>query len=164
VNGIRMVCVAVILLGVLRGWAQGESSPHAQDVPGASTSGASLVQEALRLEQQGRYPEAQARWEEVVKAEPGNGQAFAQLGFLQARQGHYTDAIASYRKAKAINPGIAQLNLNLGLALFKSGKFQEAGTLFEEELRKHPNDARLTTLVAMSHYGAHEYWGGNPLF
>jgi len=125
------------------------------------------IQKALALEAQAKYPEAEAAWQEVVKEQPRNGQAFAHLGLLEARQEHYQDAIAFYRKAQALDPVIPQLNLDLGLALFKSGSFRESAKLFEAELRKHPKSPetqKLTTLAAMSHYGAREYGAAIPYF
>jgi tetratricopeptide (TPR) repeat protein len=118
---------------------------------------------ALALEQQGKYPEAQAAWESAIMAQPRNAQAYAHLGLIEARSEQYPAAIAHYRKAKTLNPAIPQLNLNLALALFKSGSFSEAGQLFQTELKKHPGDQRLTILVAMSHYGAREYAAAIPL-
>jgi tetratricopeptide (TPR) repeat protein len=53
------------------------------------------AQSALTLEQQGKFPEAQAAWEDVVKREPRNALAFAHLGLLEARQEHYPEAIAA---------------------------------------------------------------------
>ena len=123
------------------------------------------VRRALTLEQQSNYTDAETAWKDVVRLQPRNAQSYAHLGLLEARQEHYTEAIAYYRKAEALDPAIPQLNLNLGLALFKSEKFQEAGTVFEAELKKHPRpqDAqRLTTLVAMSYYGARQYEAAIP--
>jgi tetratricopeptide (TPR) repeat protein len=131
---------------------------------------ASAVQQtqaqAQALEQQGKYPEAQSVWKSVVKAQPGNALAYAHLGLLEARQEHYPEAVTYYKKAQGLaqsqNTVIPQLNLNLGLALFKSSSFADAAQLFEGELKKHPGDQRLTTLVAMSDYGAHQYGAAIP--
>jgi tetratricopeptide (TPR) repeat protein len=141
-------------------------------VPGAGLSRAQqagqqqgMVQQALAFEQQGKYFEAIAAWEGVVKAQPRNAQAYAHLGLLEARQERYTEAIAHYEKAQALNPGIPQLSLNLGLALFKSGRFRESAKIFEAELKKHPKSMeaeRLTILAGMSHYGAHDYGAAIP--
>jgi tetratricopeptide (TPR) repeat protein len=139
------------------------SQPSGGQKQGAAAPSAA-VQSALMLEQQGKFPEAQAVWEGVVKSEPRNALAFAHLGLLEAREEHYPEAIAAYRKARALSlethKAIPQLNLNLGLALFKSGSFQDAAKVFESELRTHPAPAdaqRLTILAGMSYYGAHEY-------
>ena len=135
-------------------------SPFGLAQSGTSPSRNTAIQSALTFEQQGKYPEAAAAWKAVLKAQPKNGQAYAHLGLIEAHQDHYHEAIADYRKAKALAPAIPQLDLNLGLALFKSGDFPAAAGVFQDELQKHPSDAgtqRLTLLVAMSYYGAHNY-------
>src|SRR5882762_1909248 len=107
---------------------------------GAEGQPSEAVRRALALEQQGKFADAQAAWQVVVKAEPRNGQAFAHLGLLEARQEHYPEAIGFYRKAQALSletrREIPQLNLNLGLAYFKAGEFREADKAFEAELAK----------------------------
>ena len=123
------------------------------------------VRRAIALEQQGKITDAVAAWQVVVKAEPRNGNAYAQLGMLEARQEHYPEAIASYRKALALSPAIPRLELNLGLAYFKAGDFRNANRAFEAELARQPRSpdaARLTILIGMSHYGAREYGAAIP--
>jgi tetratricopeptide (TPR) repeat protein len=173
VKSIPNICLAVLLLGALQGCSLCQAQPASglkATAQGETTSQlAGAVQRALAMEQQAKYPEAEAAWESVVKLEPRNAQAYAHLGLLEARQEHYPQAVTDYRKAQALaqsqNKAIPQLNLNLGLALFKSENFQEAGRLFEAELRKHPDAAeapKLATLAAMSHYGAHQYGAAIP--
>ena len=161
--------MAVLLLGSMLCQAQQTAAPKAAESKEMEAQAAAAAQQALTLEQQAKYPEAEAAWQSVVKLQPHNAQAFAHLGLLESRQEHYPEAIAHYRKAQGLaqaqNRAIPQLSLNLGLALFKSGNFQEAGKLFEAELRKHPSAAdtqRFTTLAAMSHFGAHQYGAAIP--
>lgn len=155
---------------VLRSAAATGQTP-VRAVPGAHTSStltADLVQQALALERESQYPEAVSIWRQVIKTQPNNAQAYAQIGLLEARQEHYPEAIAAYRKAKSLaqlkNRPIPELNFNLGLALFKSGQFQESAHIFEAELRSHPKDQRTTILAAMSHYGARQYGAAIPYF
>jgi tetratricopeptide (TPR) repeat protein len=170
VKCIPIACLIPFLLnpGLSLPQASGPKSTGSQATGSRGTASPSsgAVQQALALEQQGKYPEAQAAWESVVKAQPRNAQAYAHLGLLEAREQRYAEAIAHYRKAKALvatqEGAIPQLNLNLGLALFKSGNFSEASKLFQAELKKHPEDGRLTILMGMSYYGAHEYAAAIP--
>jgi len=162
--GLAWLLLSASLSPAQQGGGPGQTGA-ATDKPNA-TQPAGAIQRALTLEQQANYPEAQAAWENVIKAQPRNAQAYAHLGLLQARQEHYTAAIASYRKAQTLaqlqGKPIPQLNLNLGLALFKSGDFRGAGKVFEVELKNHPGDQRLIILLGMSHYGAHEYGAAIP--
>jgi tetratricopeptide (TPR) repeat protein len=113
--------------------------------------------DALALEQQGRNAEAQQIWQSLTQSAPRNPEAFAHLGLLEARQQHYDTAVAFYRQALALDPSLPGLEMNLGLALFKDDKFQESVKPFTIELRRHPGDQRLTTLLGMAHYGMGDY-------
>lgn len=113
--------------------------------------------QAGHLEQQGRTAEAEQIWRGILHAHPGDGEALAHIGLLEARQDHYDAAIVYYRKALALNPEFPGLRLNLGLALFKASQFQEAASSFKPLLKQHPGDQRLTILLAMSYYGMHSY-------
>jgi tetratricopeptide (TPR) repeat protein len=169
VRRISIACVSILLL------AAGLCRAQQAKVPASAVSKATgpqivaAVQQALTLEQQAKFPEAEAAWKRVVKLQPENAQAYAHLGLLEARQEHYPQAILHYRKAQALaesqNKPIPQLNLNLGLALFKAENFEDAARVFETELKKHPSPAdalRLTNLAAVSYYGAHQYAAAIP--
>ena len=81
---------------------------------------------ALAFEQQGKLPEAEEAWRGLLKAHPGNAEAYANLGLLEARQEHYGQAVPLYRRAMALDPSMPGLRLNFGLSLFKSGAMKEA--------------------------------------
>jgi tetratricopeptide (TPR) repeat protein len=130
-------------------------------LPGAAQSGPNATRdEAAALEQQGKYPEAEAAWRAVLRAHPSSAEAYAHLGLLEARQEHYQEAAPLYRKALALNPSMPGLRLNLGLALFKGndlrGAIQEF-TLIKTKAPKSPEVQRLNILIGMAHYGLGEY-------
>ena len=121
---------------------------------------------AFALEQQGNIPEAANAWRSIAKAHPGDAEAYAHLGFLEARQEHYKEAIPLYRKALAADPAMPGLRLNLGLALFKAGELKEAIQVFTPLLKGQPASSpeaqRLTALIGIAHYGLGEYAGAVP--
>ncbi len=119
-------------------------------------------QSALMLEQQGQNAEAEQAWQSIARSNPQNAEAFAHLGLIETRQERYDDAIANYRKALALNPALPGLQMNLGLALFKAKDFKESIKPFTAELRKHPDDQRLTILLGMAHYGMGDYFVAIP--
>ncbi|MBV8281148.1 MAG: tetratricopeptide repeat protein [Candidatus Eremiobacteraeota bacterium] len=114
-------------------------------------------QDALALEQQGRNAEAAEIWRSIAQHDPRNAEAVAHLGLIEARQEHYGQAISHYRKALELDPAFPQLQMNLGLALFKTDQFGDAAKAFGAELEKHPGDARLITLLGMTHYAMGDY-------
>jgi tetratricopeptide (TPR) repeat protein len=132
----------------------------------AATSAERYRLEAIALEQQGKNAEAVTAWKSVVNAAPGNAEAYAHLGFLEARQEHYTAAVPLYRKALALDPAMPGLKMNLGLAEFKSGALKEAIATFTPLLKNEPAGSpealRLTTLIGIAHYGLGEFAAAVP--
>jgi tetratricopeptide (TPR) repeat protein len=123
-------------------------------------------QTAISLEQEGKFPDAEAAWRAVLSLQPQSAEAYAHLGFLQARQEHYKQAIPLYRKALALDPNMPSLRLNFGLSLFKGGELKEAIQTFNVLLKNQPPDSpdaqRLTALIGMAHYGLGEYAAAVP--
>lgn len=123
--------------------------------------------QAFALEQQGRNTEAEEAWRGILKSEPGDAEAWAHLGFLEARQGRYREAISLYRRAAALKPSMPDLQLNLGLALFKAGELKEATRVFAPLLKKtppvSPDAQRLRILLGMAYYGSGDYAAAIPL-
>jgi len=60
------------------------------------------------------------------------------------------------------NRDVHRLQMNLGLALFKAKDFKGSIKPFAAELRKHPDDQRLTILLGMAHYGMGDYFVAIP--
>jgi tetratricopeptide (TPR) repeat protein len=123
-------------------------------------------QAAVALEQQGQTVQAATAWKAVLAAQPGDAEAHAHLGLLEARREHYKDAITSYRKALALNPNMPGLRLNLGLALFKDGELKQAIPLFTALLKaappSSPDAQRLTALIGLAHFGLGDYTAALP--
>ena len=113
--------------------------------------------DALALEAAGHNAEAEQAWHSIAERDPGNAEAFAHQGLMEARQEHYSQAIAFYRQAYAMDATLPGLQMNLGLAYFKNGLLRESIKPFTLELRKHPGDERLIILLGMAHYGMGDY-------
>lgn len=127
----------------------------------ATGGGANQRDTAFALEQEGKYAEAAVLWRSVAREQPGDAEAYAHIGFLEARQEHYKQAVPFYRKALAINPSMPGLRLNLGLALFKGGELREAIQAFlpllKSEPAASPEAQRVTALVGIAEYGVGDY-------
>ena len=119
-------------------------------------------QNALTLEQRGQSAEAEQAWQSIASSNPQSAEAYAHLGLLDARQARYDEAVANYRKAISLNAELPGLQMNLGLALFKAKDFKGAIKPFAAELKKHPDDQRLTILLGMAHYGMGDYFVAIP--
>ena len=151
---LKLFIVTAVLVATFQASAQTAETVHSQ------------ADAAFALEQQGRYDEAEAAWQAVLKAHPSSADACAHLGLLEARQEHYKEAVSLYRKALALNPSMPGLRLNLGLALFKAGELKEAIEAFTPLLKSvppsSPNALRLNTLIGMAYYGSGDYAAAVP--
>src|SRR5436309_12130314 len=92
----------------------------------------------------------------LAQTDKAEALAQANLGVSQAQNANYREAIESYKRAIAIDPNLPGIYLNLGLACFKLGNFRDAIAAFEKESVKAP-DERVSTLLAMSHFGLGQY-------
>ena len=117
--------------------------------------------QALALEGQNNFAEAQTAWQALSRQYPRNPEPYARLGLLEARQEHYTEAVGLYRKSLELNPDVPGLRLNLALALFKGGQLKEAIPELENLLKAapagSPDAQRVTILLGMAHYGNAQY-------
>jgi len=68
------------------------------------------------------YASAELLLRKVVVADPGNFQAWFDLGFVYNGLGNAPESVAAYRKSVAAKPDVFESNLNLGLMLAKTGQ------------------------------------------
>lgn len=102
-------------------------------------------EQALRS---GDFATARTRFEAVLKRNPKNAAALANLGVVHAQTGEYELAAAAYRKALQLSPSHPLLHLNLGLALFKQELYAPAAREFEQTLARQPSHVQAQELLA----------------
>jgi tetratricopeptide (TPR) repeat protein len=84
-------------------------------------SPADLTQAESAIEKKD-YAGAEALLKKVVDRDPGNYQAWFDLGFVCHAEGRGDDSIAAYRKSVTAKPDVFESNLNLGLMLARAGQ------------------------------------------
>ena len=109
--------------------------------------------EAMALDQQGQFAQAEKAWEAVTAQNPRDAGAFASLGLDRARQGKYAEAVTAYRRALALNPQLPGIQLDLGLAEFKQGHMAAAIPAFKAAAAADPASLQARALLGMSYYG-----------
>ena len=96
----------------------------------------------------GDLPRAEAGFKAVLKAQPANIGALANLGTVYSRMDRPADAIETYNRALKLSPGEPRLLMNLGLAHLKLDEHEAAKPLFAAALRKSPGNAQIRELLA----------------
>ncbi|PYP90946.1 MAG: hypothetical protein DMG65_09475 [Candidatus Angelobacter sp. Gp1-AA117] len=92
----------------------------------AQAPSADTLQEAESFLQKQQYEQAEVRLQGLVKTQPGNPQAWFDLGFAESHLNKNPEAITAYRKAAELSPKWFEANQNLGLTLARAGNFPEA--------------------------------------
>jgi len=87
----------------------------------------------------GKYAEATA-YKKALEINPGNDQAYCDLGLVLQEQGDLTAAVAAYKKALEINPRNCQVYVALGAAYREGRKFVQAEAALKKALDINSGD------------------------
>jgi predicted O-linked N-acetylglucosamine transferase (SPINDLY family) len=98
-------------------------------------------EDALALHNQGRWAQAQAICEEIVRLQPEHAKSLHLLGVLAGQRGNHQQAIEWFGKAIKRNPGIAAFYANRGIAHSELRQFDAALTDFDKAIRLKPDFA-----------------------
>src|ERR1700758_27398 len=99
----------------------------------------------------GRWAEAAAKYEAVLKEDGAHIPSRFNLAVCYTKLGDTERAIGSYRTLLAQNDSIYEAHVNLAILLEQTGKHSEAGEQYEKALSLHPDDAQAQINLAMSY-------------
>ena len=80
------------------------------------------------------------------------GQAYHNLGVIDARASHYSQAAQEFSQAAKWDPSIQNLDRNWGVAAFRAEKYGEAVEPLERQLQRTPNDLSIREMLGLSYY------------
>jgi tetratricopeptide (TPR) repeat protein len=80
------------------------------------------------------------------------GNAYNNLGVMDARNGIYTDAAEEFKQAQLWDSSIPQLDRNFALAAFRAQLYSDAVGPLERLLHNSPTDQNLRQMLALSYY------------
>lgn len=129
------LAIAVSLLGFV-------SAPR---VAGAKP--AAVLRPAAVAAQQARSREAEVVWQRISVRNPGNAEAYYNLGIAQANQQKWLEAVDSYEQAIAINPDFVYAHLQLGRAQVKVEQYQAAAQSYRRVLALDPQESLAKELM-----------------
>ena len=90
----------------------------------------------------GHLAEAGSYYQEVVRADPANAEAYYLLGAACHALGKAEEAIANLSQAVRMRPDYAPAHHHLGVVLAQSGRAAEAEACYRRTLELDPKDAR----------------------
>jgi tetratricopeptide (TPR) repeat protein len=103
------------------------------------------LEQARKLQQEGRPAEAEATLVEILRQKPGHFEAIHLSGMIAAQNGQMDLALARFREAVGIEPGNAVAHNNLGNALCHFGRHAEALESYDRTVALKPG-------YALGHY------------
>jgi tetratricopeptide (TPR) repeat protein len=80
------------------------------------------------------------------------GQAYHNLGVIDALASRYSQAAEEFSQAAKWEPSIPSLDRNWGLAAYRAEKYDEAAAPLERELRRTPNDLSIREMLGLCYY------------
>jgi len=80
------------------------------------------------------------------------GQAYHNLGVIDARASRYARAAEEFSQAAKWEPSIPSLDRNWGLAAFRAEKYDQAVPPLERELHRTPNDLSIREMLGLCYY------------
>ena len=80
-------------------------------------------------------------FETVIGLNPGDADAYYQMGMVLAKQGKDKEAWKAFENATHFDPSDAETHYQKGMVLVKLKKYKEAAKAFEEATKINPNNA-----------------------
>src|SRR5438552_12041950 len=98
-----------------------------------------LLEQALALHRQGALADAAARYDEVLRADPDNSDAYYYLAMMSCQEGRYAEGAELARKSLASEPRNARVHVLLGRASGALGRPEEALACFDQAIALDPD-------------------------
>jgi len=91
--------------------------------------------------QMGKYDEALAAWQQVLRLQPDNPFALANTGIVYTEQGRWTEARDMFARVLTLQPDNPDAYYGLGMADAQLGNYAGAISAWENTLRLQPDNA-----------------------
>jgi tetratricopeptide (TPR) repeat protein/2-polyprenyl-3-methyl-5-hydroxy-6-metoxy-1,4-benzoquinol methylase len=98
-----------------------------------------MIDEGNALEEQGRIPEAMARYEAAIQTDPRCARAHLNRGNILLANAKFDEARSAYKLAIACEPRYAAAHFNLGNLNSKAGEFELALPNYQEAIAIRPD-------------------------
>src|ERR1700737_4750821 len=126
------VCLALLLLG---------ACPHAQETASGPNEGLDRqFQAAVAQYESGRFAEAAAALEALLREVPESFEVHELLGLVYSAQSQDAKASAHLEKAVRLRPGSASPRMNLAINLAQLGKLNPAQREFKKAVELEPQN------------------------
>jgi tetratricopeptide (TPR) repeat protein len=118
---------------------------------------------AMILSALGRKPDALADYQKAAALDPTFGDAFYNVGTIQADLGHEADAVAAWEQAAKVDPKNVDALYNLGQYYYNHKQLEKAGDRWAAAYRAAPGDFGILKKVVQVAYGLGRFEEGERL-
>jgi len=119
------------------------------------------MQDAFQAGQQalvrGDLEQAESEFLKVLKWDPLNAGAYANLGVVRMRRHEWSLALTELKTAERLAPNVPGIRLNIGLVYFREGDYRAAIPPLESVARDEPNSLQPRFLLGLSYFLAERY-------
>jgi tetratricopeptide (TPR) repeat protein len=129
-------------------------SPSASPTPHALQATFEAGQKALI---RGDLQQAEEKFHEVLKWDPLNVGAHANLGVIHMRRNQWGGALTEFKTAERLAPKVAGIRLNIGLVYFRESDYRAAIPPLESVVRDEPNSLQPRYLLGLCYFLAERY-------
>lgn len=127
-------------------WLMAATTSGAAQAPAAAI--AARAADGSAAMEAGRFGEAAAIYEELVKARPSDAGLLMNLGMARYMNGGAADALSPLQKALRLQPGLAPASLFLGAALLDLGRTEEALAPLQRAVKAMPENRDAREMLA----------------
>jgi tetratricopeptide (TPR) repeat protein len=133
----RYLWIASFLLGAA-GMTSAERLTQ-QSAPTNAPNSAGMLSDAITLYRKGSFDLAVAKYNDILKADPQSGEAYAGMIRCYLKQEKIREADDALQKGLHSNPANGDLKVAEGELLFRQGEIPEAGKLFDAVIATPPD-------------------------
>ena len=132
-TSVRIACIAIL--------AHTIQAQEAKPAATAQVDPTAILLDAKALYRKGSFDQSLARYNDVLKADPHSGDAYAGMVRCYLKQDKVHEADDAVRKGLLADPAYPDLKVAEGELLFRQGEIPEAGALFNEVITTPPSPA-----------------------
>ncbi|MGH9434467.1 MAG: tetratricopeptide repeat protein [Terriglobia bacterium] len=142
---------AVLLLAAPR------IAPGAQSAPPRPQNLQQLFIDGQQALQRGDLAEARRAFRQVLKLDPQNPGAYANLGVVAMRGKQWEEALRNLRRARQLAPEVTGIRLNIGLVYYQQGRYRRAIPALESVVKDDPQPAQPRYLLGLCYFYTGRY-------
>ena len=106
----------------------------------SSSDNNQILDEAMRLHQQGKFDDARGQYQKLLASDPDNDKVIFLLANLDASTGRFEQACQAFEKAARLNPSIVDYQLRLGEVYGRLGRLDDASKVLSKALELAPDN------------------------